>query len=593
VARGVQVVHAIIASAARLRITKDVQAVKRPQWQTDAFGYYDSLGEIWYASQFYARTLAKLRLKPMMLNDDGAAEDTDDPRAWAVLDRMQDPGGGREEMMSQYGKLRFLVGEMYLFCSLDRDGAEVWEILSPLELSFDGKVYTRKRTPKAGGDAQGGEKYQDAGDDAEPGEGTALAWRLWKKHPAYSGMADAPMRAVLEPCEELQLLSLGVRSNARSRASGPGILLIPDELSPAPKAGVPADENPDNDPFLNDLTTAMTTPIGDEGSAAAVVPLVVRGHGESLALVRHLTLSRPEDRTKAKEERRECIERIALGVDLPPEVLLGVTDANHWTAWQIDEDSWKAHVEPVADDMVGDLTGAYFRPSLARMGVANAERFLIGYDASDVVRRPDKSGDAIRLYDRILLKGETVRTEAGFTEDDAPDQAEIDDRLAHQAAMGQGAVQPVQRNDAPAEGGVPREHGAPGAEANAVKIEAAVDLMVERCRHLAGSRIRTKMQRHADWAAIIRYVPNSQVAPTLRVALGMLPEQAGPPDVLVAGGAECFADRLGRWGVPPDVVQQLVRAAEEHARDTLLDPEPGLLAVELRKLLAVAEMGVA
>jgi hypothetical protein len=40
-------------------------------------------------------------------------------------------------------------------------------------------------------------------------------------------------------------------------------------------------------------------------------------------------------------------------------------------------------------------------------------------------------------------------------------------------------------------------------------------------------------------------------------------------------------------------VQQLVRAAEEHARDTLLDPEPGLLAVELRKLLAVAEMGVA
>ncbi|HXJ29870.1 MAG TPA: hypothetical protein VNG35_04495 [Gemmatimonadales bacterium] len=586
-------VGAVLASAAKIRMAAAGENTggkqRRPQWQKDAMGYYDSLGEIWYASQFYSRTLAKLRLLPMMLNAEGVPEVTDHPLAVALLERMQDPGGGREELQGGYGKLRFLCGEGYLFCSLV-DGIEVWEMLSPFELEFDGQAYLRKRSPQQ----RQPEKYLDAGaDDYEPTDDqTAVAWRLWKKHPAYSGMPDSPMKAVLDECEELLVLSLAVRSNARSRAAGPGIILLPDELSPLPAAGVAADENAQNDPFMRDLTESMTAPIGDEGSASAVVPMIVRGQADLLDKVRHLTLAKADIRGVQQSERRECIERIALGLDLPPEVLLGVTDANHWTAWQIDEDSWKAHVEPVADDMVSDFSSAYYRPSLQRAGVANWDQFLIGYDPAEVVRRPDKSGDAIRLFDRMELKGETLRNEAGFSEDDKPDQAEIDARVARQQAMGAGAVQPVQRNDAPAEGGVPREHGAPGAE-NATRVRATTSLMVDRCRQLAGSRIRTKLQKHPTYADVIRYVPNEQVACTLQVAFsGSLPTVAGTPDQLVAGGAEMFTSRLEKWGVPPQVVEQIVRACEEHARDTLLDAEPGDVPLELEKLLAIAEMGV-
>jgi hypothetical protein len=39
--------------------------------------------------------------------------------------------------------------------------------------------------------------------------------------------------------------------------------------------------------------------------------------------------------------RREAVERLAIGLDMPPEVLLGLGDSNHWSAWQVDEQTWK------------------------------------------------------------------------------------------------------------------------------------------------------------------------------------------------------------------------------------------------------------
>lgn len=585
------VVHAVIASAAKLKITTSgPQGRKeRPSWQKDAFGYYDQLGEIWYSAQFYSRTLSKLILKPMYINDQGDAEDTDNPVAWEVLDRVKDPGGGRAGLQGQYGKLRFLIGEMTLFCTLDPDtGAEVWEILSPFEVEFDGRHWIRKTSPKAEA-----KKYVDAGSEeyAPTDEASAVGWRLWVKHPLYSGMADSPMRAVLDECDELLILSHAVRAGARSRLQGNGILLIPSEASPAPTAGPGGDENPQKDIFMDDLTGSMTTPIGDEASASAVVPLVVRMHGEAINNVKHISLARPDYMQKQREERRECIERIALGLDLPPEILLGVTDANHWTAWQIDEDAWKAHVQPVADNMASDLTAGYFRPTLQKMGFADADRYVVGYDASEVVRRPDKSGDAIRLFDRMELKGDTLRAEAGFSDEDKPDDAEIQARLDRAAAMGKGAVDLPPKADAP----VPKGDSKPGkpsnnAMDNAAKIEATAELMIDRCRQVAGSRIRTRLQKTPEWLSLVRHVHNDRVAWTLAQNLGSLPPQLGAPDQLVAGGGELFANRLLRWGLLPEHAEQMVRAAEEHARDTLLDPEPGDLPVEIQKLVELARM---
>jgi hypothetical protein len=73
---------------------------------------------------------------------------------------------------------------------------------------------------------------------------------------------------------------------------------------------------------------------------------------------------------------------------------------------------------------------------------------------------------------------------------------------------------------------------------------------------------------------------------------GALPECVGSPDALVAGGCDDFTVRLERWGVPPDIVRQLVAAAEAHARDTLHESEPSAAPLDLVKLGLIAAMGV-
>src|ERR1035437_1580406 len=75
-------------------------------WQTRAFGYYDRVGEIHYAAQFYAKGLARVRFFPALLNNAGEAEEVEDGPLHDLFDRMQDPGGGRTEMQAEYGRLR-------------------------------------------------------------------------------------------------------------------------------------------------------------------------------------------------------------------------------------------------------------------------------------------------------------------------------------------------------------------------------------------------------------------------------------------------------------------------------------------------------
>ena len=49
------------------------------------------------------------------------------------------------------------------------------------------------------------------------------------------------------------------------------------------------------------------------------------------------------------------------------------------------------------------------------------------YDPSEIVQRPDKSDDAVLLYDRMELNGSALRRETGFSEADAPTESELDE----------------------------------------------------------------------------------------------------------------------------------------------------------------------
>ncbi len=572
----------------------------RTFWQQESFRYYDTLGEIKYAAQFYSRALAKLRLFAAEVDETGEIVETENTDAIAQLERIQDPGGGRSTLLATYGRLMFLTGETLLFVSKDEETErEQWEFLSTDELRRQGDTYLRYRRP-----AMPEEYAAPSDDDYEPvTDDEAVAYRIWRRHPQYSDLPDATMMAVLDICEEIMLLTRAVRGRARSRLAGAGILFLPDTLTTVPLDSNAPDEDPDEDPFLYDLTEHMTAPIADDGSASAVVPLIVRGPPDAIDKVNHLQIIDPMQLYPETGLRKELIERLAIGLDLPPEILLGLQDSNHWSAWQIDEQTWKAHLQPVAQYLVDDLTAAFYRPQLRDLGVEGWENFTIAYDAAEIINHPDRTKDAKDLHDRVVLSDEALREAAGFDDEDSPSEEEINRRigiLIHDGSLAvdgipsvrSGGIEPkpgeiVSSNGTtgngtsaevvkgPAAGGsdVVQEESVQAAGRRAHLLGAA-DLTMRRAREKAGQRLLSLAKRDPEIRKRLTGTKPTQVAAKLGEKDAA---RIGAPTgaVLVEGAADLFVECMRECSVlDQESAAMLGRQIERHAAQTLFEEKP-------------------
>lgn len=582
--------------ASAQRITRDnVAALRRSNesWQEAALAFYSQVGELWFASQFYSRSFAKLELYAAQKNAKGAWERSTDQTALDAIDRIQDPGGGRSQMLSAYGKLMFLAGEAYLLGSIGEYG-EQWEMLSPVELRLTDSGLQRRKMP-----ADEPILIKAPDPDEAPQVGDGVAYRLWRPHPSYSGMCDSPVRAVLELCEELLLSQRTARAHLRSRLAGNGILGIPDDLTFIVSEAVP-DEDPEEDPTLAIITEAMVTPIEQEDAASAVVPIVVRGQAEALKGIVHIKTHDPSDNLPDLELRKADIERIALGLDIPPEILLGLADANHWSAWQIDEQVWKAHLQPLAQHLVDELTSAYFRPALVALGVENPEDYSIAYNASAIINRPDRGKDAEDAFANAAISYDAYLEAKGFTDADKPDDLEwrkivgVLLKDGGMAATGIPSLKPergltespgqAQAGIPPVEIGAPADGNNPGAPAQEPALAASARLQVAaeaarmRCAELAGSRIRSKVAAHADLAKCIADVPTRLVAAHL--GLDTVEQRLGlDRRSLVAGGGETFAAQIEGWGIEGTKARALALVLELDAAKHLFEVADGPVPV--------------
>lgn len=611
--------NALTASGFRIT-SRDSDYMRRlvQPWQQRSFGYYDQLGEIKYAAQFYARMLAPLKLFAAEIDEKtGEVIETENADAIDALARVQDPGGGRTGLLSTYGRLMFLTGECYLFVSLDPEtGLEQWEMLSTDELRPQGNTYTRYKAPSLGA-----EEYREPVADADEEEAwvpvddnTAVAYRLWQRHPRFSMLADSTMMGVLELCEELLLLTQSVRARARSRLAGSGILLIDDRIAPPPVEAKP-DEDPLSDPFIAALTRAMTLPIVNEGAASQVVPLTIRvpvpENGQVSDLMHHLQIIDPTQLYPETGLRYECIKRIAIGLDMPPEILLGMEEANHWTAWQIDEQTWKGHGAPKAIQLCDDLTASYFRPYLRDvLKLPDWEKYLIAYDAADIINHPDRGKDALSAYaDRAIGKA-ALRKYLGFEEDDAPTTDELAEMIGvavrdgglawygtptirgGQVETGPGDItggQPGEAGDGaaptgPEKGGEVEKTppaGPPGLDQDVVaslvaRIMGSADLALLRTREAAGAKVRSLAKRDPEILAVLSGVKNIDVIATLgkqRCRKIHVPAERE----LIGDVGGLIADSLRMWGIKDEIGEVVRKNVEDHAMRTLYDRKPSPL----------------
>jgi len=383
-------------------------------WQREVWRFYDTIGELRFAANWLGNALSRAVLtvqKDGVLQSQGVAVD--------AINSLFGGATGQSQMLSAFAILLTIPGEGYLVGETVED-EDVWEVLAADEIQRkgdDGWQIDR-----------GDGKKRDLDNDA-------LVVRLWRSHPRRWAEADSPSRACIPILSEIENLSKHVAAVTDSRLAGAGILLLPSEMSfnsPANDEEGQVDTN--GDAFFATLTEAMVTPIQDRESAAAVVPIVIRAPGAVLSNAQHLKFSTPFDE-QTQALRSEAIRRLALGMDLPPEILLGTAGVNHWGAWQVDEAAIKMHVEPLLELIVDALTRWFLYPILDGAGVETSG-WRIGYDTSDLRLRPNRATQALELYDRLELNSEALRRETGFEEGDRPNAVELKAILLKKIAIG-------------------------------------------------------------------------------------------------------------------------------------------------------------
>lgn len=446
--------NALVAAARGINLGNPAKASKeasrRQEWQAEAWSYFDEVPELKEAVRYRGNQVGKVRLYV-------AVADPDDPdgepipvdaeasrvpaqvaaQATAELARLRARSGGQSEIMRELDMNLEVAGECYLVGYgawteqvRQRDGTlmpldhpEDWAVksISEVEVKNPGgtnATYVVKAHP---GDIEG--------KSLDPERDTII--RIWQRHPQWGQLPDSAVRGLLGECRTLQVLVQQVLAEANSRQSA-GLITVPNTLSfGPPDSTVPEDgmdDDPD-DPFEQELLYALTAPIEDPSSAASVMPMVLRGPPEDLKpdVLRHIHLGR--DTSESLEKRIDArVARIARGLNLPVEKIMGHQETTYANAAQVDEDEYNDYLRPSVDTATDALTFAFLRPQLLENpAVPNewADQLFITADPSQLIREPDTEANANDGFDRGAISWAAWRRAKGFSEEDAPEPVEL------------------------------------------------------------------------------------------------------------------------------------------------------------------------
>lgn len=523
--------NALIASARRLnlgdRTTLESLRRRTEQWQDDCWGFYDNVPELKYALGTYlANSLSRLTLYVDERQEDGSWDRSDNETAIAALERIAS-STGHSELLRYYGINVSVVGECYLIGTYERteakdgfDLAETWAIYSADDVQFD--AMGKATVPLFETDR---DRLTLKDDD--------FFVRLWLRHPRKASQADSPVRGCRAPCEELLHYDRVVRNANKSRFASAGVFAISEKISFRKGDG---EKGTEADEFIDELYESMQSAIQNEDSASAVIPIVVQVAGQEVdKAMKHITFERPVDE-KLDQRRESARTRLAQGINMPAEILTGKADVNHWTAWQIGEEAGRIHVEPVAADFCNSVTVGYFHGELIETGIGSdqVKNYRVWYDPSELYRKVNRAEDAKDAHGMLIISDQAAREAMQFTDEDAPDEAELERRLkmklnpAEQLPDDEETVEEdpgppddEQPEEEPVTSAArPRDNGK-GRKALEIdrtlrnRLQVAADAQLVKALERAGARLRPKVRKDASLTAALDGKPNVLVASIL------------------------------------------------------------------------------
>jgi hypothetical protein len=343
-------------------------------WQSKAWNLWPQLGELYFPSTYLARQVSRVKWDVLV---DGDLLDDDSDRRDEIMGRVTQ-GLGEEEASNRIAINLMVAGEGNYVQEARDDEFRVISVIDPTRNDLLNKA------------------------------GLFVNLRFYTPDPRDPKFATSSFRPALAPAEELITLVSLSRAQAKSRIPA-GIFFTPTQ---AKFSGA--------DPFGSDLNLAMSLAIADVDHPTAVTPVHVTLDQELMSPDKrpfHLVFERPYDE-HIDDKIALATKRIALALDMPAELLLGLGDINHWGAWLISEETYTAHVGPLAQQ-VGEVFASAWRE-------LTEEVIEVVPDPSELLARKSTVRDAFDALKLGVVGYEYARDAMGADEDDAPTPEDLE-----------------------------------------------------------------------------------------------------------------------------------------------------------------------
>lgn len=383
-------------------------------WQREAWRQYDICGELRFAVQWISNAVSQADLYAAEYDPSTGitGDPTDNEAVQAVVASIFGGPERRPQAQSTLCTNWQIAGEAFILIRPRGAGLpDEWLIFSSTEIS------------EVGG---GGFTYLDPVDgrkvNVQPRDKLI---RLWNPHPSRQVYADSAVRAAMPTLREIELTSMNIAARQVSRIALNGVWFLPEELDFAQNDTDP----PGPTGLMELLAKAGEAAMRDVGQPSSQMPIIVPVPSDMLDLIGEPVRIDSDIPEEMIQLRQDAIRRLATSLDMPAEIVMGMGDSNHWNAWQIEEATYKIHVAPFLDRLGSALTEHFLHPMLRLMGVANPERYVLAFDTTEIISRPNRTDELQSLWDKRLISDDFMRAEAGVPDSAAPDDDERARRL--------------------------------------------------------------------------------------------------------------------------------------------------------------------
>ncbi|MGV0738226.1 hypothetical protein ABQF35_14300 [Mycobacterium syngnathidarum] len=539
---------ALVASAAPRALTAASAPVKNPtdvfktnmggrrdNWQDECWQMYRCVGELGYYVRWRANSCSRVRLVASELDPDTGLPtgsiDPKDAEGQRVAEMVRKIAGGplgQAQLIKRSAEVLTIPGEHWIAILIRPDDGwadgsnldERWFVLTPREIE---KGTRRNSVLIKLPDKSKHEFDQNRGD---------CLIRVWNHDAEDASEADSPVRACLDPLREIVRTSRKIADADDSRLMNNGMLFVPSEASlPDPQAPTAADQPGQPAPhparrkiaekLQNTIIRVSQEGIKEQRGAASKVPIVVAAPGDHLSKIHHLEFGKDATEVDLKK-RNEAIGRLAMGLDMSPERLLGLgSNSNHWSAYLLADEDVQLHVSPVMETICQAIYDSVLRNMIEDAGI-NPDKYVLWYDASALTADPDLTDEAKDAHEKGAITSAALVRRYGLPDDDMYDFNTLDgwkqwarDRVSQDPTLLRtllplldSAVQgldfpepapalPPGQDDAETDDGTEEpvtegDEERSGQHAGRAGTELAVDFLVGRTLELAGKRRRTR-----------------------------------------------------------------------------------------------------